>query len=86
MIPPEENTQAFLVRIWSEPREIEHARPEWRGMVEHIPSGQRRYVKSLDELAAFIASYLASMGVKLEAYWRLRQWLKQWQTPTKNHR
>lgn len=86
MTQPEENSQAFIVRIWSEPREIEHARPEWRGMVEHIPSGQRCYIKSLYELAAFIASYLAPMGVKLEGYWRLRQWLKQWQIPNKSHR
>jgi hypothetical protein len=83
---PEENAHAFLVRIWSEPREIEQARPEWRGMIEHIPSGQRRYVKNLDELAAFIASYLELMGVKLEGYWRLRQWLKQWQMPPKTQR
>lgn len=54
MIQLEENSQAFIVRIWSESREIEHAQPEWRGMIEHIPSVQRCYVKSLYELAAFI--------------------------------
>lgn len=72
----EENTHVFIIRIWREPREIAGARPEWRGMIEHTPSGERRYVRDLDDLSAFIATYLAEMGVTLSLCWRLRQWLK----------
>lgn len=39
----------FIVRIWQEPSAA--APPgQWRGSVEHIPSGQRFYFASIDEL------------------------------------
>lgn len=41
-----------------EPREIENAPPVWRGMIEHVASGNRHYVNSLSEVEFFIASYL----------------------------
>lgn len=54
-------TQIFIVRIWVEPREIKGAPPEWRGTVEHVLTGQRRYVASLAELMAFIDPYIRDM-------------------------
>jgi hypothetical protein len=74
----EEHTHVFIVRIWREPREIEDASPEWRGVIEHVPDGKRRYLKDLAEIAAFIAPYLKEMGVQLEIRWRVRRWLNQW--------
>lgn len=56
----------FIVRIWREPREIEGAGPEWRGVIEHVGSGERRYLKDLGEITAFVAPRLEEMGVKLE--------------------
>jgi hypothetical protein len=53
-----ENTLAFIVRVWRETREIEGAAPEWRGVVEHVPTGERRYLTNLDELADFILLYV----------------------------
>jgi len=53
--PIEENTHVFIVRIWCERREIEGRMPTWRGMIEHVPSGERRYFKDLDEIHGFIA-------------------------------
>ena len=47
----EDNTQVFIVRVWLERREIEGVAAEWRGVVEHVPSGERRYLKDLDDLA-----------------------------------
>jgi hypothetical protein len=58
-------THSFIVRVWLEPREIEGVDPEWRGMVEHVSSGKRRYVTDLGDLSAFIAIYLEDMGVGL---------------------
>jgi len=72
----EENTQVFIVRIWLEPREIEGADPLWRGMIQHLPSSEQRYVKSLDEIVTFIAICLKAMGVKLEGR-SPRDWLAQ---------
>ena len=74
----EENTHVFIVRVWREPREIEGAISEWRGVVEHVPSKQRRYVKDLDEITTFMVSYLGQVGVRPEAGGRIRQWLNRW--------
>ena len=54
----DEHMHVFIVRIWRETRESEHSAPVWRGTIEHVPSGKRRYVKSLDEINDFIASYV----------------------------
>lgn len=72
----------FIVRIWREPREIKDAVPEWRGVIEHVGSGERCYLKELDEIAAFMVPYLEEMGVKPATRWRVWQWLKRWK-PTK---
>lgn len=80
----EDNTQVFIVRIWLERRNIEGAPVEWRGVIERITPGndrcgdEKRYVKSLDDVVAFIAPYLQEMGVKLGFRQQLSQWLKQW--------
>ena len=65
MTASENCSQAFIIRIWCEPREIEGAPLEWRGMVEHVASGKRCYLKELDDIAPMIAPYLEQMGVKL---------------------
>ena len=49
----------FMVRLWAETTG-ESAQPEWRGVVEHAASGQRRYFTSLDDLAAFLRAQLAA--------------------------
>ena len=46
----EDNTHVFIVRIWLEPREIEGAEPERRGVIEHLPTGARRYIRDLKEI------------------------------------
>jgi hypothetical protein len=69
-------THVFIIRIWAEPREIEQATPEWRGLIEYVPTGQKYYFKSLDEMVAFIGSYTDSMGMKPGLRWRLQRWLR----------
>ncbi len=71
----EDNTHVFIVRVWLEPREIEGAPLEWRGSVEHVPSGNRCYVKELGEIAGFVAPYLKQMGVKHGLCTRIKRWL-----------
>jgi hypothetical protein len=78
MPPFEQNTHVFVVRIWSEPREIEGAAPIWRGVIEHIPSGERRYVQNLDDMTDFMVPFLEKMGMKLTFCWQIRRWLKEW--------
>jgi len=43
----------FVVRLWQESSRV--APPgQWRGSVEHVPSGRRIYFVALEELDAFI--------------------------------
>jgi hypothetical protein len=70
-----ENTHVFIVRIWCEPREIEGAPPEWRGVIEHVFTGERCSVDNLSELRAFISKYVTGMDVELGTWQRLKQWL-----------
>ena len=72
----EDKTHVFMVRVWLERREIEGAGAEWRGVIEHMTSGERRYLNDLEDITNFIAPYLTEMGVKFAPYWRLRRWLK----------
>jgi hypothetical protein len=72
-----EHTHAFIVRIWIEPREIEGETPLWRGVIEHVGSGERRYIKHLKELEEFIAIYLKKMGVGLGRECWILEWFTQ---------
>jgi hypothetical protein len=74
----DERTQVFIVRIWLEPREIVGAGVEWRGVIEHVPTQERRYLNDLAALLPFITPYLDSMGVKRTRPGRLRRWLDAW--------
>ena len=60
----QETSHTFIARFWLEPREIKDARPIWRGVVEHVASGQRRYLEDLDEIKEFIAVHLQNMGIR----------------------
>ena len=42
----------FVIRLWYEPSRS--SKGQWRGSVEHVPSGQRMYFVSLHDLVDFI--------------------------------
>lgn len=69
----EANTQPFVVKVWLEETVEEAGRAAWRGHITHVPSGERRYLKHLDDIVAFIVPYLAEMGVKPDLFWRLKR-------------
>lgn len=54
----QDTSHTFIARFWLEPREIANAAPIWRGVVEHIDSGRRKYIANLEEIDAFIAMHL----------------------------
>lgn len=66
MIDFETSTRAFIVRIWLERREIEGAAPEWRGVIEHVSTGERNYFKQLTEIATYLVPHLQEMGIPLD--------------------
>ncbi|MFQ5856217.1 MAG: hypothetical protein ACE5LU_11295 [Anaerolineae bacterium] len=74
----ESNTHSFIVKIWLEETVEEAGQATWRGHITHVPSGDRRYLKDLDDISNFVVPYLDRMGVKLDMRWRVRQWLKRW--------
>ena len=73
----EEKTQVFILRFWLEPREIEGAQQFWRGMIEYVPTGERRYFHRIDEIPKIIIPFLKISDMNLDQPKSLRQWLKQ---------
>jgi hypothetical protein len=55
---PGDHSHAFIDRYWLEPREIKGEKPLWRGVIEHVPSGRKLFLKGLNKITAFIESYL----------------------------
>jgi hypothetical protein len=76
------NTHSFIVKIWLEETAEEAGQARWRGHITHVPSGERRYVQDLDDIAAFIAPYLEKMGVKLGMEQRFGEFHLLFPTPT----
>ncbi len=54
----DDKSHSFIVRFWLEPREIQDAKPVWRGVVEHVSSGKKLYLNNLEEIKVFITSFL----------------------------
>jgi hypothetical protein len=52
------NTHVFILRLWLEPREIEDGEPEWRGVIEHIESGDHSAFRNLEVMLSFITKHL----------------------------
>ena len=75
---PETTTQSFIVKVWLEATAEEAGGARWRGYITQVPSGERRYLKDLDDITAFIAPYLERMGVRLATRWRVGRCLERW--------
>jgi hypothetical protein len=73
MTEPENRTESFVVRIWLERREIADALPEWRGVIEHVGSGHRKYILDLDCIVIFMAEYMREWGVKPRSWAWIRK-------------
>jgi hypothetical protein len=72
---PCDDSFTFVLRIWCEPREVDRVPNLWRGVIEHIPDGERRYVRSLEELDDFLIPFLEQFGVRISLRWRARRLL-----------
>lgn len=57
-----EQRQVFVIRIWSEPREVDGEPPLLRGVIEHVTTGKKKYFLDLDDLKGFIIPFLKQMG------------------------
>jgi hypothetical protein len=59
---PTEGRHLFIVRFWREDSEGASG-GQWRGSVEHVPTGQRTHFVSLDVLDTFISKQLNNEAV-----------------------
>ncbi len=63
----EPDSHSFIIKIWLEETDEESGQPIWRGHITHVPGGERRYLKDLDGVPAFIEPYLERMASGLGA-------------------
>jgi hypothetical protein len=75
-----EATHSFIIKIWLERIASEGGPAVWRGHITHVPGGERRYIKEMDDILVFIIPYLESMGVRFGSRRRVRRWLN-WLKP-----
>jgi hypothetical protein len=78
MDPHELRITSFIVKIYVDRSEDGSGPVTWHGQVTHVPSGARRGLRDLDEIAGFVAPYLEEQGWRPPIGWRLRQWLGAW--------
>lgn len=48
----------FVIRIWCEHSEQESVKPQFRGVIEHVISGQRQYLIDTQAINQFIQNHL----------------------------
>jgi hypothetical protein len=52
----DERSFTFVVRIWEERRDLPDALPTWRGRVDEVRTGVRRYFSTLEDLVSYLSS------------------------------
>ena len=57
-MPLKRQTRVFIVRLWMEPREIEDGARQWRGSIELVPTGERKFVNGVGQIGRAIETYL----------------------------
>ena len=67
--------QSIIIRIWIEPRGKDET-PDWYGHMTTVGTNERVYVKSLNEMLLFFASFLHQAGARLPLSWQIRLWLR----------
>ena len=73
-----EKDQTFIVRLWLEPSDGDDSGPQWRGVIENVQNGKRRYLKDFNEITAFIVPYLEKMGVTTASPRKSRKCFIRW--------
>jgi hypothetical protein len=72
----ESDPHSFIVKLWIEKAAGRFRRAKWRGYITHVPSGERRYLKDLDGIIAFIAPRLDRVGARAGICRRVLRWLR----------
>jgi hypothetical protein len=67
---------SFIIKLWLEADSSKGEPAVWRGYITHVPSGDRRYLKSLSDITVFVREYLNDAQVAFPSKSRARQWLR----------
>jgi hypothetical protein len=59
----EDHTASFIVRIRRETSNAPGARGDWRGSIEHVPSGRRAFFLDLGAVVQFMKPHLTELGI-----------------------
>lgn len=73
----ESQVHSFIVKLWLESVAEEAGRAVWHGHITHVPGGERRHFRDLDEIRDFIEPYMGEAGVRPRAG-MMSRWLKRW--------
>lgn len=74
-VSAEFNVHSFIVKVWLKEEATKNNDTIWHGRITHVPSGEKRYLKNLDEIAVFIQPYLEAMGIRFGLSERIRRYL-----------
>ena len=72
---PKSKVHSFIVKLWVDESGDETGRVVWHGYITHVPGGERRYLKRLNDIADFIAEYLRENGAEPDPS-RVKRWLR----------
>jgi hypothetical protein len=56
---------SFIVKIWIDESDDPDPAATWHGTVSEVTDGEKRYIKDLAEIVAFIGARLARLGVRV---------------------
>jgi len=76
MDTPESKVHSFIVKLWLDESGDESRKAVWHGYITHVPDGERRYLKRLNEIVDFIKHYLESEPTEEGLIARIRSWLR----------
>jgi hypothetical protein len=72
----ESQLHSFIVKLWLEDVNEEGSSRTWGGQIKHVPGGECRHIRSLEEITNFIKPYLGTVGDEAGLSARLRRWMK----------
>lgn len=68
----EDHTASFIVRIRREVGGAPGTLGDWRGSIEHVPSGRRAFFRDLGAIVNFMKPHLTDLGIDTASrFWEL---------------
>ena len=72
MTLPKDKSASFIIRIWREGGGSATEKVEWRGSIEQVQSGEKRYFQDLRFIQTFMTPFIEAMGIETpEHFWEL---------------